>query len=95
MNPLSVLERPVLSEKSLELRDSLNQYTFRVNSGATSIEVKKALESLYGVKVLDVRTLVTRGKVKSRGQKIFKRSNFKKAVVTLEKGAKLPIFGDQ
>lgn len=95
MNPLSVLEKPVLSEKSLELRDHLNQFTFRVHPDATSQEVKKALESLYSVKVLDVRTLVIRGKVKSRGQRVYKRSNFKKAIVTLEKGARLPIFGEQ
>ena len=92
MNPYDVLVKPLLSEKSNEARENLNKYSFRVASKATKVDVKKAVETLFGVKVTSVQTLLTRGKVKRRGNNSTKLSNTKKAVVTLAEGAKIGLF---
>lgn len=91
MNPYEVLVKPLLSEKSNKARES-SKYSFRVVKSATKAEVRKAVETLYQVKVESVQTLVVRGKVKRRGNHVVKLSNTKKAIVTLAKDAKLPVF---
>ena len=92
MNPYEVLVKPLLSEKSDKQREQNNKYSFKVASKATKTDVRKAVESLFGVKVTAVQTLVTRGKVKRRGNQATKRANTKKAVVTLAAGAKIGLF---
>lgn len=95
MNPFQVLKKPIMSEKSTKLRDSAKQYVFSIDTKATKIDVTKAIESVYGVKVAKVQTLITRGKVRRRGMHVSLASKTKKAVVTLVAGAKLPLFEDQ
>jgi large subunit ribosomal protein L23 len=95
MNPFIVLSKPVLSEKSTLVRENLNQYTFHVDLRATKTSVRSAIESMYGVKVKAVQTLITRGKVVRRGNHVSMTSKMKKAVVTLAEGAKLPLFEEQ
>lgn len=95
MNPFTVLSKPVLSEKSTLVRESLNQYTFHVDLRATKTNVRSAIESMYGVKVEAVQTLITRGKVVRRGNHVSMTSKMKKAVVTLAEGSKLPLFEEQ
>ncbi len=95
MHPLSVIIRPVLSEKSNKVREAEGKYTFIVQKDATKDDVKKAVAALWNVKVEKVRTLIQRGKFKRRGTRYSKPSLIKKAVVTLVEGAKLPIFEDQ
>lgn len=95
MNPFQVLSKPVLSEKSTSVRDSLTQYTFKVDLRATKTDVRTAIESVYGVKVAKVQTLITRGKVVRRGNNVSMTSKTKKAVITLVEGAKLPLFEEQ
>lgn len=95
MNPFQVLSKPVLSEKSTSVRDNLNQYTFKVDLRASKNDVRAAIESVYGVKVVKVQTLITRGKVVRRGNNVSMTSKTKKAVVTLVEGAKLPLFEEQ
>ena len=92
MNPFQILSKPVLSEKSTLVRESLKQYTFKVDLRATKSDVRKAIESVYGVKVAKVQTLITRGKVVRKGQHVSLTSKTKKAVITLVEGAKLPLF---
>lgn len=94
MQQYQVLLRPLLSEKSNNARESSNQYVFRVALEATKDDVRKAIESAYSVKVSSVRTVVTRGKVKRRGNHVHKLSNVKKAIVTLPEGTKLGLFED-
>ncbi len=91
MNPYEVLVKPLLSEKSNKAREK-GQYSFKVAKFATKTDVRKAVEALYQVKVEAVQTLVTRGKVKRRGNNVAKLPNTKKAVVTLAEGSKLPVF---
>jgi len=95
MNPFQVLSKPVLSEKSTSVRDSLNQYTFKVDLRASKMDVRSAIEAVYGVKVTKVQTMITRGKVVRRGNKVSMTSKTKKAVITLVEGAKLPLFEEQ
>jgi large subunit ribosomal protein L23 len=95
MNPYEVLIRPLLSEKSNGLREKSNQYTFHVHRGATKVDVKQALEKLFQVKVLSVRTNITRGKIKRRGNNMTKRpQNHKKAVINLAEGQTIKLFED-
>ena len=95
MHPFSVIVRPVVSEKSNKCRETYGKYTFMVRPEATKADVERAVERLWNVRVANVRTTVTRGKVKRRGQTVYKASNTKKAIVTLVEGAKLPLFDEQ
>jgi large subunit ribosomal protein L23 len=95
MNPFQILSKPVLSEKSTLVRENLKQYTFKVDLRATKNDVRKAVESVYGVKIAKIQTLITRGKVVRKGQHVSMTSKTKKAVITLVDGAKLPLFEEQ
>jgi large subunit ribosomal protein L23 len=95
MHPYSVIEKPILSEKSNDLREREGKYSFVVKRDATKDDVKKAVSMIWGVEVLDVHTMIQRGKVKRRGMNMSKTSNFKKAIVKLAEGAKLPLFDEQ
>lgn len=94
MNPFNVLVRPVLSEKSNRAREIENKYAFQVHLEASKSDVKKAVEKQFDVKVVDVKTSITRGKVKRRGNNVSKLSNTKKAIVTLVAGSKINLFED-
>ncbi len=94
MNPYNVLVRPLLSEKSNRARENENKYSFTIRPDATKADVKSAVEKMFDVKVECVKTMVTRGKIKRRGNTEYKAPNVKKAVVTLAEGAKIPLFED-
>ena len=81
-----VLKSPHVSEKSALLADSANQHVFKVATNSTKQQIKEAVESLFEVKVSKVRTVNVNGKVKRHGQRLGKRSDWKKAYVTLEEG---------
>lgn len=95
MSPFDVIVKPILSEKSNDLRDGQGQYMFVIKNSATKNDVRKAVQSLWGVEVAKVQTLVQRGKVKRRGTNFSKASKTKKAFVKLAGDAKLPLFEDQ
>jgi large subunit ribosomal protein L23 len=82
----TLVREPLLSEKSSDLGETLNQYCFRVALDANKIEIKRAVERLYKVKVATVNTMRMRGKRKQYGRKVGYRPNWKKAVVTLKEG---------
>jgi large subunit ribosomal protein L23 len=88
----SVLVRPLLTEKMTALRESANQVGFLVRAGANRVQIKRAIESLLKVKVERVNVLNVRGKVKRLGRFAGKRSDWKKAIVTLKKGEKLELY---
>jgi large subunit ribosomal protein L23 len=94
VNPYSVLLKPLLSEKSNRGRENENKYTFLVEPKSSKTDVKKAVEKVFSVSVVGVTTLITRGKVKRRGNNISKLANTKKAVVTLREGEKISLFED-
>lgn len=92
-DPRSVIIKPVVSEKSYGLLDD-GVYTFIVAPGANKIEIRQAVEEIFGVNVVKVNTLNRQGKRKrNRGKSTFgKRSDTKRAIVTLATGQSIPIF---
>jgi large subunit ribosomal protein L23 len=87
-----VVRRPLVTEKGERGRAAAQQYAFEVHREATKIQVKGAVERLFGVHVLGVRTAVQRGKVKRVGRTLGRRPNWKKAIVTLKQGETIPLF---
>lgn len=92
MELINTLIRPLITEKSTTGLGSDNTYAFEVTVGANKHQIRTAIERFYGVQVVAVRTLVVRGKIKRFGRHIGKRSNWKKAYVTLAEGQTLPVF---
>ncbi|HET9732954.1 MAG TPA: 50S ribosomal protein L23 [Acidimicrobiales bacterium] len=92
-DPRTVIIKPVVSEKSYGLLDQ-GVYTFVVAPDANKIEIRQAVESIFGVNVVKVNTLNRQGKRKrNRGKATFgKRADTKRAVVTLASGQTIPIF---
>jgi large subunit ribosomal protein L23 len=92
MNAYDVIKGPVITEKLDQAREKLRQYSFLVDRGANKHDVRLAVESAFKVKVTGVRTLITRGKIKRVGKSMGKRSNYKKAIVTLKEGDTIELF---
>ncbi len=84
-----VLLSPLLTEKGTQLKEKDNKVVFRVARDANKIEVKKAVEEVFKVKVDNVATINCKGKKKRMGRHEGKRPDWKKAIVTLKKGEKL------
>lgn len=91
MSSLDVLIRPLVTEKSMS-GVKLGCYAFHVILPANKIEIKKAIEEYYGVKVSSVRTSIVRGKFRRSGRVGGKRSNWKKAYVQLSEGQSISLF---
>ena len=87
-----VVKRPLITEKSERGREVAQQYAFEVHRDATKIQVKQAVEKLFNVHVLAVRTAIARGKNKRVGRSIGLRPNWKKAFVTLKEGETIALF---
>ena len=95
---MNVIIKPIVTEKMTQKTESLNDYGFVVNRKANKIEIKKAVENSYAVKVLSVRTMIYRGKEKSRFTKTGvikgKTNSFKKAIVRLEKDNSIDFYNN-
>ncbi|HAT71185.1 MAG TPA: 50S ribosomal protein L23 [Elusimicrobia bacterium] len=89
MNYAEILVSPILSEKSVTIKDTQNRYTFRVNPKSNKSEIKKAIETLFKVKVTAVRTANMPGKLHKVGRHEGYRSDWKKAIVTVKTGQKI------
>jgi large subunit ribosomal protein L23 len=89
----NVIKRPVISEKSTALAEIAGRYVFEVATEANKQEIRDAVQSLFNVKVREVRTMTVHGKVKRVGAHTTKRPNWKKALVTLAEGQKIDFFG--
>jgi large subunit ribosomal protein L23 len=81
-----IIYQAIISEKGTILRDEDNRYIFKVHPSANKIEIKKAIETAFSVKVLDVKTMNMKGKTKRLGRFEGKRSDWKKAIVKLKEG---------
>ena len=92
MNIYSVIKKPHVTEKTSLGSDATNTVAVVVDRDANKIEIKKAVEELFKVKVQTVRTVNVAGKVKRYGRNFGKKSNWKKAYVTLQKGQSLDFF---
>lgn len=95
---MSVIIKPIISEKANYLTDLRGAYSFLVNPKANKIQVRKAIEELYGVKVAEVRTMIYGPKVSSKhtkkGLQVGKTNKLKKAVITLHEGEVIDIFAN-
>lgn len=87
-----VIRRPIISEKSTALAEVGGRYAFEVAVQANKQEIRDAVQRLFNVQVRKVRTMVMHGKVKRVGRFETKRSNWKKALVTLAEGQKIDFF---
>ena len=90
--PRSVGRRALVTEKGTRLREGQNGFLFEVARDANKIQIKKAVESIFNVKVDTVRTLRVHGKPKRMGRYAGHRPDWKKAVVTLKKGQSIELF---
>jgi len=92
---MPVLKKPVINEKFAKLNQQ-GVYGFIVDKGANKIEIKKAVETMFGVNVDSVNTMISIGKVKNRSTKTKfnsgRKSSYKKAIVTLDKGETIDIY---
>jgi large subunit ribosomal protein L23 len=91
MDPSQVIIRPVVSEKTYVLAEA-GKYTFRVNDRAHKTQIRQAVEELFDVKVLEVRTASVKSKPKRRGHTSGRTRSWKKAIVQVREGDTIPIF---
>ena len=92
MNMFDVLRAPQMSEKTLSLKEEANQFAFEVDPRANKIQIKESIEKSFKVSVLKVRTMNVRGKKKRLGRFQGRKSNWKKALVTLKEGDTIEYF---
>ncbi|WP_437279856.1 50S ribosomal protein L23 [Sorangium sp. So ce375] len=96
MQPEQIIRRPIiLTEKSSRLRDQGNKVIFEVRREANKIQIKDAIQTLFKVGVLDVNTMIMRGKEKRMGRGYAKLRNWKKAIVTLKEGDEIQFFDEK
>jgi len=90
--PHQVVLKPLLTEKGTRLKEEGNQYIFRVARTANKVEIRQAIEQLFKVTVLDVRTAHVRGKVKRLGRFQGRKPSWKKAIATLKEGDSIELY---
>ena len=92
MKLTDVIRRPLITEKTTIVREDGRTLVFEVSRDANKIDIKRAVESLFGSKVESVRTALAHGKTKRQGRYVGQRPDWKKAYVTLREGQKMPEF---
>lgn len=92
MTLTDILKRPLITEKATLLKDAGNAVSFAVDSRANKKQIQEAVEKLFKVKVVDVKTMNVPGKTKRRGRTVGRRPGWKKAVVTLKQGDTIEFF---
>ena len=92
MNKWEIIKGPIITEKSNDLLEKENKYTFKVALNANKVEIKQAIEAIYGVKVLDIATIRVLPKHRRVGKYDGFRSAYKKAIVKLAAGEKIDAF---
>jgi large subunit ribosomal protein L23 len=96
MRPEEIIRKPImLTEKATRLREKQNQVIFEVRKDANKIQIRSAIEALFKVGVVDVNTLVMRGKERRMGRGYAKLHNWKKAIVTLKDGDMIQFFDEK
>ncbi|EMB13498.1 MULTISPECIES: 50S ribosomal protein L23 [Rhodopirellula] len=92
LEPHQVLLKPLVTEKGVHRATRNNQYAFQIHRDATKLDVKKAVEHLFDVKVLKVRTQTRKGKARRFKYKIGRTSDWKKAIVSLHEDHRIDFF---
>ena len=95
---MDIIIKPVITEKMTAMGEDLNRYGFIVNKKANKLQIKKAVEELYGVEVVAVNTMTYRGKTKSRytrtGIISGKTASYKKAIITVAEGETIDFYSN-
>ena len=91
-NPRQIVLRPLVTEKATTLKDERNQVSFQVAVDANKVDIRRAVEGIFKVKVTGVRTQVIYGKEKRMGRFVGRRPSWKKAVVQLAPDSKIELF---
>lgn len=91
-NYYDIIKSPIITEQTTKLIESQNKYTFKVDKKANKVEIKKAIEAIWKVKVLSVNTINMKPKFKRMGKHEGYKSAYKKAVVQLAEGQKIDAF---
>jgi large subunit ribosomal protein L23 len=92
MNAYTVIHRPLITEKTSQAKESKNAYAFEVDSRANKIEIKRAIEQIFKVKVLTVHTVNMPGKNRRFGAHLSEKSTWKKAIATLKPGERIELY---
>jgi large subunit ribosomal protein L23 len=92
MDNTNVIIKPLVTEKSTHLQETRNVYAFQVRQSANKVEIRRAIEAIYNVKVRDVRTMNRKGKPKRSRMKMAKTSNWKRAIVTLDENSRIELY---
>jgi large subunit ribosomal protein L23 len=92
VNAQQIIQRPLVTERSMVIRDTQNKYSFKVHPRATKPEIRKAIEELFSVRVTGVATMNVAGKPKRLGRSTGYRASWKKAIVTVAPGQKIEIY---
>ena len=87
-----IIIRPLITEKTSIQKEDHNQVSFEVDRRANRVEIRRAIEKIFDVRVADVRTMQVKGKVKQRGRIVGRRRNWKKAIVNLMPGERIDFF---
>ena len=87
-----IIIRPLITEKTSIQKEEHNQVSFEVDRRANRVEIRRAIEKIFNVRVADVRTMQVKGKVKQRGRIVGKRKDWKKAIVNLMPGERIDFF---
>ncbi|OGW02376.1 MAG: 50S ribosomal protein L23 [Nitrospinae bacterium RIFCSPLOWO2_01_FULL_39_10] len=88
----AIIRKPIITERSAYLKERGNKIIFQVDVNANKRDIKKAVEKVFNVNVMDVNTLNVKGKVKRFGKSFGKRPDWKKAIVTLKEGDKIELL---
>ena len=92
MDNVNIIIKPLVTEKSTHQQTTRNAYAFQVHPDANKPEIKKAVEKLYEVKVVEVRTQTRKGKPRRTRSGYAKQSNWKRAIVVLEENSRIELF---
>ncbi len=87
-----IIKRPLVTEKTTIQKEESNQLSFEVDRRANRVEIKRAVEKIFKVRVANIRTMHVKGKTKRRGRILGKRRDWKKAIVTLMPGERIEFF---
>jgi large subunit ribosomal protein L23 len=93
-SPYQILEKPIVTEKSMDVKEHSRTLCFRVHPGATKVEIREAVQTVFKVKVASVHTSNYAGKLRRRGRTFGFRPDWKKAYVKLQAGEKIPEYVD-
>ncbi|MGD1277294.1 MAG: 50S ribosomal protein L23 [Tepidisphaeraceae bacterium] len=92
MDSINVIIKPLVTEKSTHQQETRNVYAFQVRQSANKVQIRRAIESLYKVRVLDVRTMNRKGKPRRSRAGLSRTSDWKRAIITLDENSRIELY---